>query len=323
MIQKTMSLLPRNLGFRINEKLVLLVRGGVESRQDLSIRFQKGVENLQLIKAKLDSFSLNNKTALEIGTGWHGVDLVIFHLMGVRQIITIDQHHHLNNENLVATIKTLKNPQCYKLLLDAGAIPERINELLRFVETKAELQSLLTFMNINYLILQSQQYKNLHLGEEKIDFFYSESVLHRIPEADLHDLLNTVSRHLSDNAISFHRTDQKDINAQDHVDKGLWPLHYLKYNELIYTLFFSRRFNSQNRLRESDFITLFEKSGMTLVFTESFYRKNDIERLRGHKIATRFKNKSIEDLAILYSKIISIKNPSTKTNEYQRKLISE
>jgi len=144
---------------------------------------------------------------------------------------------------------------------------------------------------------------------KSIDLFYSDSVLHRIPERDLALLLKDVGERLMrPGALCFHRTDQCDINSHPHIDPSLWRLAYLRYPDWYFDAIISGRFNSQNRLRESDFIALLESAGIWILFKDSVIHGEDLERMRTFKVADRFREKSLKDLATVRSTLIGRKD---------------
>ena len=319
--QNTIGLLPGNIGFRMNERLTRFVRGGMEERQDLPRRFLKGLENIDFIRSTMGGFTIRDKTVLELGTGWHGVDLVIFHLLGAKTIITIDHHAHLTHDNLVLSIKALfENKDVLSRLTTLGGLPERISSLEAQIAQPDSLTALLKLLSVDYKIVTSAQYKNLAIEHESVDLFYSYSVLQRIPEPHLQDLLRVVSELMSDDAVAFHVTDQKDINSQGHVDTGLWGLDYLRHSERVFHLFLSPRFSSQNRLRESDFLKLFDGAGIPPVHVTGFCLQSDIDRLKTFEVAKRFEGKTLEDLATRRSRIVSRKGPLAPSAELKHKL---
>jgi hypothetical protein len=191
-------------------------------------------------------------------------------------------------------------------LREAGLVEDRLTMLRKSIDQAASLEKLLKILLTDYRIVTSRQYKDLALGKS-VDLFYSESILQRIPTQNLEDLFQNISSQLSDEGAVFHRTDQKDINAQSHVDQGLWDFHYLRYSDWFFNLFMSGKFNSQNRLRETDFLQLLEESGMFPVFAESHFSKTDLEKLKDFRVARRFQGKTLEDLAVKHSKIICCK----------------
>ncbi len=320
-VQNTLSFLPRNAGFKTNDLLTQFTRRDIGDRLDIKARFIKGINNINLLYVHANGFTLKDKTILELGTGWHGIDLVIFYLLGARNIITIDHHPHLTLANIVSSIAFLKNPECIRCLGELALVPERVSLLEASVIQASSLSELLKLLAIDYRIVASAEYKHLTINQRPVHFFYSESVLQRIPEKHLQDLFHVVSSNLSNDALIFHRTDQKDINAQKHVDTQLWALNYLQYSELFFNFFLSNKFNTQNRLRESDFIQLLGESGMIPIYLESYCRKDDIDKLRKFKVARRFKDKTTEDLSFRSSKIICRKRLHPSFVDLKHKII--
>lgn len=78
------GLAPGAISFKANEACVRLLRGHVD-RTDTDAPTHEGTSNLALIQRET-AISFPNTTVLEVGTGWHGIDLVLFHLVGARQI---------------------------------------------------------------------------------------------------------------------------------------------------------------------------------------------------------------------------------------------
>jgi hypothetical protein len=155
---------------------------------------------------------------------------------------------------------------------------------------------------------------------EQVDFFYSESVLQRIPIPHLKDLFSNLSKSMPDGGITFSRTDQADVNALGHADSQLWALNYLRYSEFYFNNVLSCRFNSQNRARESDFLKLFIDAGMQPVFIDSYVLESDISRLRNIKLASRFKDKPMDDVAIRSSLMVCINSTAHDDLECDKRI---
>ena len=309
-IQNIISLLPKSIGFKINKIFVEIAIGDINQRIDYHKRILKGLRNIEILYRELN-FSLSGKTVLELGTGWHGIDLLIFYLLGANKIITIDHYAHLRIDVCLNAIKHFQNSEYLNLLLKLKYSENRMTQLMEISKRTINLniKFFLELMRIQYLIVSASEYKKLPIKKNySIDLFYSESVLQRIPVKYLSDIMQMVGCScMKNNAVAFHRTDQKDINAQAHVDTNLWALEYLKYSDFIFELFISGYLNYQNRLRESDFLCLLQESGVQIAYLKSFCNKKDMERLKNFPLAKKFRNKNIEDLAIKQSIIVGKK----------------
>ena len=298
-------MLPGTLGFKANEACVRFLRGYVD-RTDSKKRTEKGIANLALLKRET-GVSFNDANVLEIGTGWHGIDLVLFNLVGARRIYTVDHYQHLTLQSLRAHTPEILSPWSLQCLSElAPGVRERAAAL--DWEKWTTLSEALRDLNVTALISKSCLTTHLPIPPESIDIWYSESILHRIPQRELALLLSDIAQRLMrHDGICFHRTDQCDVNSHAHIDPSLWRLAYLKYPDWFFDAFISGRFNSQNRLRESDFIALLEAAGVRVLFKESVIHEEDLERMRSFTVAKRFRSKSLEDLATVRSTLIGRK----------------
>lgn len=301
--QKMISFLPGQLGFWTNEKVVRLTQGYLQEDY-YKKRIQKGMENMYLIQKH--NFSFNNANILEMGTGWHAVDLTLFYLFGAKQIATIDHHCHLDIKVIDKVLKiiTTENFIDKSQLENIDLWNSRIQILEEIRNDNLTLDSFLSAIQCQFYKRTSANITDMSL-EHKIDLWYSESVLHRIPVKPLEASIAYICRNLlAEKAYFFHRLDQKDINAQGHVDKSLWKFDYLKYSDFVYDNIISCRFNSQNRLRESDFVQLFKKNGLTVLDVQSYIKEEDLERMKNFTPAPKFEKYTLEDMATAASIII-------------------
>jgi hypothetical protein len=307
LIQKLISVIPGNTGFKLNEFATQLSLGGIDERVSPNKRILKGIDNILFIRNHVPGFSLTNASVFEIGTGWHAIDLLLFFVLGTKHITTCDQHRHLNLANVLFSIQGFTEEVSDYIGEMEPGIKERINFLHRVAHDSENLDQLLEALNITYIVVQSKDYVKLEPPAQPYDLFFSESVLQRVPHANVTTLCDVISKHSSTDCVAYHRLDQKDINAQQHVDTGLWRLYYLKYSDWFYQLI-STRFNSQNRLRESDFLELFSGTGWSTIAVESGYFRKDVEKLKSFSVAKRFHGKNDLDLATIYSRILLSRN---------------
>jgi hypothetical protein len=312
-IQKILSFLPHKFSLKINEYITFKIRG--EQRFNVSKRFSKGFENIELINQKAN-LNIQNKVILEVGTGWHGIDLIIFYLLGAKKIYTIDRYPYLTIDNLKKSIVKFDQLSQYH----DEIIKKRYAYLLKILKKSNSLKSFLYKINCEYLIKKPDEYSDLFF-QEPIDLFYSESVLQRIPEKNLDSLITKASESMTREAAFFHRTDQKDINSQNHVDQGYWGLRYLRYNRMIYDIFINSKLNSQNRLRESDFLGKFKQYNLYPIYIQSIYREIDLELIKDVSLSKDFIGYNDLDLCIRASKIVGIKIKENNINP-EREYIS-
>jgi hypothetical protein len=196
----------------------------------------------------------------------------------------------------------------------------RIKGLSHLVESASGLDDWLDGLGVDYRIAADFAGEAaLKPADDAFDLFYAESVLQRIPRGELGRMLKRTKDYLSDSAVFFHRIDQKDINSQDHVDQNLWSFAYLRYPDWFFETFLSGPLNSQNRLRESDFIDLFQRSGLRPEYVWSYYRTKDVELISQMDLPARFRRKEARDLVVGKSIVLGRKGKQKRSNDGLRR----
>lgn len=283
---------------------------------DYGERIDKCLDNVAMMRALTD-FDFQGKTILEVGTGRHGVDCLVFYMLGAKSIHTFDHVLHLEKDVMVSAIEPLGR-MLGDISATLGVDKEEMAGRLYRIKTEGTRADLLDSCNVEY---HRYPIDEARLEPGSVDLFFSESVLQRIPTGQLKREIDTVGGLISSEGISFHRIDCKDINSQErHYDAGLWTLHYLKYSDVAWRLMSSPKFNSQNRLREFEFIELLEGAGLNTLHVESLRRPEDVEMLREFPLARRFREMPLEEVAVVCAKILSVK---TEVPESRRKIVEE
>jgi hypothetical protein len=277
---------------------------------DPSTRINKGIDNINLIKEKA-GFDIEGKSVLEFGTGAHGIDLILFYINGADCIVSFDHVQHLNIDIIKKTIGYLRDNNdmiAGRLEINKSIVRSRINNLLLV----NNLYSFCKMINASlYEGIVPDQEKFI---DSKFDIVYSESCLQRIPLKQFKSILHILQNITSLKSVSFHRLDTKDFNSIYYPK--LWCLRYLKYSDFYWNLITSQKFNNQNRLRECEFIDLFEQNNFYPLHIESVVTKDDIDKVKAMKLATRFKDFSSFQLAIKASKIILVRQPTKKPDHF-------
>ncbi len=314
-VQKAIGLLPAELAFPLNDWLVRLSSGSVDSRIDTIRRANKCIDNLGFLREWGEFGPETLDTVLEMGTGWHAIDPIVFHLLGAKRIVTVDHWRHLTGGVVREQIEWM-NIHFSELDLDGWVdrdVAHRRLTALREVGKGSDLDGLLERMNCRYVIVPSSRLDRIGLGPEEVSFFYSESVLQRVPTRDLEVSLNYLGRHLLKlGGVFFIRTDQKDIHAQEHVDTSRWPFEFLKYSDRTFALMSSEKLNFQNRLRESDFVTMLEAAGLEVLRVGSSVKDEDVARMDRFNVYSRFEGYATRDLVTSASRFVGQKPNSPR-----------
>lgn len=231
---------------------------------------------------------------VEQGTGWHGLDLVLYHLAGAHRIVTYDTTPWLREELLRCVARTLvsSTPVVKRWRgTDPGAVDERAERLARNLE--APWPALLQSLGITARVTRSMGRSEIAPGS--VDLFYSDSVLQFMIPGDLETLIGQARLFLKPSGVSFHVVDCSDLHARR--DPRIPRLAYLTYPESAWNLMTSRYLNYQNRLRMPQFAELFRHQGLTCRVVNPVVAAEDVEY--AHRLAhdARFEGMSVDDIA--------------------------
>ena len=232
---------------------------------------------------------------VEQGTGWHGFDLVLFHLGGARRILTYDTTPWLrpdllrrNAEVLAASTDIVKRWR--------GSVPEAVDERAERLRGSLDCpwETLLERLRVSVRVTRSMD--RSEIGSASVDLFYSDSVLQFMEPRDLTALVRQARRFLKASGRCFHFVDCPG----GHVDGDVRipPLAYLAWPEPAWNLLTSRYLNYQNRWRMPRFVRLFESEGFAVRTVNPVVEAEDLTyaRRRLARLA-RFEDVSLEEIA--------------------------
>lgn len=287
--QKILGAMP--YGFRV-QALVKRATG----RHD---RFTAGEYIREVLRTKIDRFNAAGieppGIVVEQGTGWHGFDLVLFHLAGARHVLTYDTTPWLrtdllrrNAEVLAAAADIVKRWRgSVHGLVDERA--ERLQDSLN-----APRESLLKRLGATVRVTRAMDRSDIDAAS--VDLFYSDSVLEFVEPRDLATLVRHARRFLKSSGRCFHVVDCFDSHAG--TDTRIPPFGYLAWPEPVWNLLTSKYLNYQNRWRMPQFVRLFENQGFSVRSVSPVVHAEDMayvqRRLSG---AARFPDMSVEDVA--------------------------
>lgn len=275
------------------------------------MRIQKGINNLDMVY-RTTNFTLRDKVVVELGTGGHGIDLILFYLLGAKKIYTVDVKFF----GLLSMPQAISDTEQLLDLIISQFHLERddTNKKYDLIKNQTSVESILNIMNVEFLTFKEARVNKLDTST-KIDLFFSESNLQRIPLDQMNSLFKNLAPVFSEDAVSFHRLDCNDINTQKSrpiYDPNLWKLEYLKYSDFTWNLITTKRFGSQNRLRQSHFIDLFETIGFSPNYIENYTHEGDLERVVNFKLNKKFKKIDPENVAISHFRFVASKNNETR-----------
>jgi hypothetical protein len=231
----------------------------------------------------------------EQGTGWHGIDLIVFFLFDLT-VISRDTRELLHFPTLRRSIKILSKSRAffhkkYHSLIDT------ISRMIEHSDLK-----LLDLLNVNYISSRSLSVP----VNSNLQLFYSDSVLQRFTTKDLSLFLDSISNCPSEKVLHWHRIDCCDFHSIDR--KEFVPeLFYLTISKPMWNLLTSKYANYQNRLRSFQFVDLFRSFGFECFQVDATVRTSTVSYVKANlcKMSKDLFTMKIEDIAISKFTLVS------------------
>ena len=241
---------------------------------------------------------------VEQGTGWHGLDLLLFHVAGARRIVTCDTTPWLREELVRYNARSFTS---WSDIVKRwrGTDPEAVDERAERLRQGADLPypDLLASLGVTVRVTRSMH--RAEIDSDSVDLFYSDSVLQFIEPGDLETLVREARRFLKASGVSFHVIDCVDLHAMK--DRRIPRLGYLGWPEPAWRLMTSRYLNYQNRLRMPEFAALFARHGMPSRVTHPGVEGDDLDYARrrlAHR--ARFTGMTAEEIATRSVRLTSV-----------------
>ncbi|MCH7965305.1 MAG: methyltransferase domain-containing protein [Bacteroidetes bacterium] len=254
---------------------------------------------LALIKKTEKYQSVQNASVVEIGTGWQPIYSLLLYLLGAQIIYSYD---HLRHVRFGLTTMII---QCIGKSLDEiseiTSVPKSILvKRLKVIKDCSSLEELFSKANIIYIAPGDASKTDLE--NETIDIVFSYNVLEHISKEIIYNLILESKRILKESGIAIHI-----IGLYDHYatfDKKITKVNFLKFSEFWWTFFVLNTISYHNRLREKQFLKIFEQHGAKIISVENRIDPDDLKKLKTMKIDKSFQGMSFEELAIHRSEII-------------------
>lgn len=254
----------------------------------------------------LKSFSkyTDKKTAescLEIGTGWYPIIPISLYLVGSEKIYSVDISFLTSKKRIATTLH--KFIECYdnnKLSEYINFIPERYENVKRILQEydKLSLEEILKKLNIIYLI---EDARKLSLGNNSIDLINSNNTFEHIYPELLIPILKEFRRVVKkQGGIMSHFIDMSDHFA--HFDKSITIYNFLQFSDKQWK-WIDNSIQPQSRIRIYDYKQIF--ADLKIPITEESLREGNIEELKSIKIANKYLNKQLNEIAISHCHFVS------------------
>ena len=237
---------------------------------------------------------------MEIGTGWYPVVPVALYLCGAAQIWTCDIAPLLTSsrvQQVLAYFNQYEHSGRLRKFLPR-VLPERLAELRQAAALKdADVAQTLKPLAIEFEVRGAE---NTGLAAQSIDLFVSTGVLEYIPRPVLAAILAECRRLGSAHSIQSHYLNL--VDQYSYFDRSITPFNFLKFSDRRWS-YFNSPLTWQNRMRISDYRTLFAEAGYEIVReTNSSGSPADLESIQ---LATEFQGYATADLLVLISWLVA------------------
>ncbi len=240
-------------------------------------------------------------TVLELGTGWHPILPLAFYLCGAPKVWTIDHEPLLGRDGLREALSAFVHFAQHDDL--RSRLPylreDRLLHLQRLSESAASGSptELLRELNIEYFVGDARA---TELESSSIAFFFSNGVIHEIPENVLIAIFAEFKRLAAPAAVMSHYLLLHDEYST--FDASISPFNYLKYSDRTWSLLSSKRYQ-RNRLRIADYRRIHEQAGFKICYEHNNTGSEaDLNKI---KLAAKFRTYSREELLVTRSWIVS------------------
>jgi SAM-dependent methyltransferase len=285
-LQKTLSALPQ--AERANYLLQRHVTRSLPGPEaGFRRRFGRAVRHVEAYSEHGPGRPLGEAVFYEFGAGWDLAVPLSLWALGVERQIVVDLRPNVRLELVNTSIARLGRLVSNRGLRDPGG-------------TIASVKELEPRFGIRYLAPLDARATGLPPGS--VDFVTSTSTLEHIPEEELVPLLAECRRLLRQDGAVSSRIDLSDHFS--HFDHSLSPYNYLRYSDRTWRLVNSELLY-QNRLRRSDYVSAFDRAGLTVVAERTWQPNVDLPE----DIDSRFRDYYPEDLAVLGLRLVAVHSP--------------
>lgn len=288
LIQAVLGAVPG--GIWVNDQLQLKVGDLKRFDQNLAAKVADWCGMVTHLQA-VNRHDLRGKSVMEIGSGWYPGFPLMFCLIGVGRLITVDLSRHLSPEltlRLVARLKIHLPDIAAAAKQDLAEVEQRYARLA----AARDFDELAAIANLEYLAPQDASRMTM-LANDSLDMVYSNDVLEHVSPEVMPAIMRESYRLVRNGGIIVHGVACNDHYA--HFDKSISFINYLQFSQADWKLW-SNDINYQNRLRASDFVRIATDAGFKLIFDNRAVRPGCREALATIKVDSAFSRYTAEDL---------------------------
>jgi len=238
---------------------------------------------------------LQGAKTLEVGTGWIPTLPLGMHLLGA-EVHTYDHVRHLRTANLAKLVELY--PEYLPTIAEAVGCDVVVLER-SFGNFKAAgrdgitLRDWLDPFGIHYHAPGDASQSGLPDGS--LDFYFSVAVMEHVSVRSIRAMLREAHRTLRPGGLTYHV-----IGMFDHytsVDPSITRVNFLKFSDFTWRLIGQNKISYHNRLRESEFLSLFEETGFEILERRSEVDEISLKALETMRLSPKYRTFDKRDLA--------------------------
>lgn len=247
----------------------------------LNSNYHKNVVRYQLYES-LRKFSYTNldlnlhRNALELGTGYSLISAVVLHLVGFKNIVTVDISKDVNFKTLKVQLYILNNEEHIREIAKRSIFSAKeLNGKLSVILLASNLDQLLSICNIIYIAPYS--FNEISHVSQQFDYICSQVVFEHIAPEFLEKLIKQIKIWLKRGAYTVHT-----INFVDHFtnpgifqDKRISAYNFLKYSNAYWKFWAGNDIAYTNRLSYMFYEDIFKDNCLEIIeFIGENYKKS-------------------------------------------------
>lgn len=284
-IFKILDNLPNKIGYyiyhQLQKKSFLNIEDKIKANQNSYEKIKSILRNSKL--------SLENKNALEIGSGWLPLMPYILKINEkVKTVYTYDINKHYNNKRILMVHSYFKTDDLELKKTNGLYLPDFIK------------------YNPKQNLINSELPKNVKL-------YFSRFVLEHVSPEDIESIHRKLFNAMEEDAAILHLISPSDHRA--YSDSSLSYYDFLKYSKNEWDKI-QTKFDYHNRLRLPQYIDIFEKIGFKISYLEydkvskNSKKYEDYKKLKIHHDYAKFNEEQIlaGSISVLLRKTIEVKN---------------
>ena len=258
------------------------------------LTLEQGLEQVRLVGQTIGP--LKGRVVLELGVGWYPTIPLLFRAAGAERVILADLERLLDARTFSNAANFL-NTRAATVAEALGLPLDEVRQSLTF-GAGSTLDQLLVQANMEYRVPLELE----GLTTDTVDVITSRAVLEHFAPESLESLLVSFERVLKPDAVMCHIIDNSD--PWQHHDASISPVNFLRYDDSVMWALGLNPQNYRNRLRHSEYLELFERSGYEVVEERGIVDEAALKALETLPLCKQYENTPHEELAKLTSYIL-------------------